>query len=73
MTQDAADLWLFRVFCFGYVMICTMCPLPVLPIRNDVRKVGNKLRQRRRGNLLARLELEARTGTSPQQDRDGSP
>ena len=24
--------------------------------RNDVRKAGNKLRQRRRGNLLARLE-----------------
>ena len=52
------------------------CPLPVLPvIRNDVRKAGNKLRQRRRGNLLARLELtEARTGTSPGQDyQDGSP
>ena len=57
----------------GLLWICNdMYPLPVL-IRNDVRKAGNKLRQRRRGNLLARLELtEARTGTSPGQGQSQS-
>ena len=63
-TFDIIGIWMDLVCdsrCWGPL---NMYPLPVFPVRNDVRKAGNKLRQRRRGNLLARLELtEARTGS----------
>lgn len=41
-------------------------------LQNDVRKAGNKLRQRRRGNLLARLELTEAQATDETRVRRGT-